>query len=55
MVGKTIHYCDLCQMDGDENVVAVAKYQAEDNEFYDVCKKHFKLVKQAKNLDYTML
>ena len=48
------HTCDICKMDGVENVEAVAKYEAEDNEFYDVCKKHLKFVKQNKILDYTM-
>jgi len=45
------HTCDLCELDGDEGVEAVAFYTAEDNEDYDVCEKHLKDVKAVK-LDF---
>lgn len=43
-----IRNCDICKIDGDEGVKAVAKYRADDREWYDVCKKHLKLVKENK-------
>ena len=54
MSRKYTHYCDICEMDEDEEIKAVAEYIADDEETYQVCKKHLKHVKDA-GLKFTML
>ena len=44
---KEIEYCDLCDMDGEEEI-AIARYTADDDEEYAVCEKHLKQVKELK-------
>lgn len=34
-------YCEICSVDGDEEVVAVGSYVALDKVFYFVCEKHY--------------
>lgn len=34
------HTCDLCDLDGTENIEAVGYYMADDELIYDVCEKH---------------
>ena len=47
MPKDSIDYCDICEMDGDDHVIAIAEYKAKDEKFYFVCKKHFEDVKEA--------
>jgi len=47
MSTKEIHFCDLCALDGEENVRAIGWYIAQDSTDYDVCSKHAKDVKKA--------
>ena len=44
---KYIELCDICDMDGDEEV-AIGEYTADDKEDYFVCEKHLDEVKEAK-------
>jgi len=39
--------CDLCGMDGEEDVDTTGWYEADDGKIYDVCKKHAKDAKKA--------
>lgn len=45
---KIVKCCDLCEMDGEEEVEAIASYKAGDYKEYQVCKKHLEHVKNAK-------
>lgn len=47
MIEMKIISCDLCGMDGKEEVKAIGWYKADDGKIYDVCKKHGKDVKKA--------
>ena len=42
---KTIRVCDFCD---DEDVLAVARYRAEDGEVQDCCQEHLEIVKELK-------
>lgn len=41
------HFCDLCEMDGEEDHKAYGWYTDIDGNDWDVCRKHGKLVKEA--------
>ncbi len=47
MIEMNMITCDLCGMDGQENIEAIGWYKADDGKIYDVCKKHAKDVKNA--------
>lgn len=46
MSEKTVQMCDICEMDGEEEI-AVGWYFDENNDMWDVCEKHADDVKAA--------
>jgi len=51
---KIIVTCDICEMDGDEDIIAVAKYRDIVDKEWFVCKKHLEDVIKAQ-LRYLLL
>lgn len=50
----TMITCDLCEMDGEEDVKAVAKYTDKHRDEWVICQKHLEDVKKA-GLKFEML
>lgn len=47
-----IAFCDLCDQEGHSRTEAIGRYKDTVGKWWDICKRHLKLVKEAGGLQW---